>query len=150
MSFNLNKVQIAGHLTRSPECRQVGPDRTVCNFGIAINRRFKGKDGELKEEATFVDIEAWGRTAELVSQYLSKGAPAYIEGALKMDSWEDKDGSKRSKLKVVADSVQFLGSKPKGEETEAIPRQRAASASTPGGGAMDTDSPPFQKLGEHE
>lgn len=128
MSFNLNRVQLAGHLTRDPESRQIGPDRQVCNFGLAINRRFKGKDGEAKEDTVFLDCEAWGRTAELVSQYLTKGAPAYIEGALKLDQWEDKDGQKRSKVKVVADSVQFLG-KPK--ESDAAGARPVASKYDP-------------------
>jgi single-strand DNA-binding protein len=140
MSFNLNRVQIAGHLTRDPESRQIGPDRQVCNFGLAINRRFKGKDGELKEDTVFLDIEAWGRTAELVTQYLTKGAAAYIEGALKLDQWEDKDGQKRSKLKVVADSVQFLGTRPKGEDAVEPARAPVAAGAA---GFDDPNSPPF-------
>ncbi len=124
MSLNLNHVVLAGHLTRDPELRQIGADRVVANTGIAINRRWKDQaTGEQREEATFIDIEAWGRTAELMGQYLKKGSAAYIEGRLKLDTWDDKEsGQKRSKLKVVADSVQFLGGRPgeRGESGEAV------------------------------
>jgi single-strand DNA-binding protein len=139
MSLNLNTVTLAGHLTRDPELRQVG-ERSVVNFGLAINRRWKSQEGEAKEETTFVDIEAWGRTAEIVGQYLAKGSPCYIEGRLKFDSWQDKEGQKRSKLKVVADNVQFLG-RPRGAgegqegetATDAAPQgePRSANATRP-------------------
>lgn len=115
MSLNLNHVILAGNLTRDPELRQINTERVVANVGMAINRRWKNAAGELQEEATFVDIEAWGRTAELMGQYLKKGSPVYIEGRLKLDQWEDKEGQKRSRLKVVAENVQFLGGKPAGE-----------------------------------
>ena len=115
MALNYNRVMLAGNLTRDPQVKFFNNEKAVCNFGLAINRRFKGADGQLKEETTFVDVEAWGRTAELVGQYLTKGSPAFIEGRLKLDSWEDKkDGSKRSKLTVVADTVQFLASRGQG------------------------------------
>jgi single-strand DNA-binding protein len=138
MSLNLNTVTLAGHLTRDPELRQAG-ERSVVNFGLAINRRWKSQEGEAKEETTFVDIEAWGRTAEIVGQYLAKGSPCYIEGRLKLDSWQDKEGQKRSKLKVVADNVQFLGrprgaGEPAGEgdpTAAAAPRPEPRSANSP-------------------
>jgi single-strand DNA-binding protein len=109
MAFNLNRVMLAGNLTRDPQVRFFANERAKADFGLAINHRYKTADGQQKEEVTFVDIEAWGRTAELVGQYLTKGRPCYVEGRMKLDSWEDKDGQKRQKLKVVADSVQFLG-----------------------------------------
>ena len=115
MSFNLNHVQLAGHLTRDPQVRVIANDRTVASFGIAINRRWKTPEGETKEDSTFVDCEAWGRQGELVGQYLAKGSPCYVEGRLRLDQWDDKDGSKRSRLKVVVDTVQFLG---RGKERE--------------------------------
>lgn len=112
MSLNLNKAIIAGNLTRDPQVKFLPNDKAVCDFSIAINRRYKTASGEQKEEATFVDVQAWGRTAELVGQYLIKGAGAVVIGELRMDSWDDKKtGEKRSKIKVVADSVQFLGGK---------------------------------------
>ena len=139
MSLNLNNVVIAGNLTRDPEVKFMANERAVCNFGIATNRKWKDQAGNAKEEVTFIDVEAWGRTAELVGQYLKKGAPAYIEGRLKLDTWE-KDGQKHSKLKVVADSVQFLGGKR--EEGEAA---TAAAPSKPAKPAAvdDGDSAPF-------
>lgn len=132
MSLNLNTVMLAGHLTRDPQRRSLANERTVVSFSLAINRRFKGADGEVKEDSTFVDCEAWGRTAELVGQYLAKGSACYLEGRLKLDSWEDKDGGKRSRLKVVADNVQFLG-KPKAKAGEA---GEGGSAATSGGDAQ--------------
>ena len=127
MSLNLNHVVLAGHLTRDPELRQISAEKVVANTSIAINRRWKDADGGQREEATFVEIEAWGRTAELLSQYLKKGSPAYIEGRLKLDAWDDKEsGQKRSKMKVVADSVQFLASR-----SAAEPAAHAAAASQP-------------------
>lgn len=127
MSLNLNHVVLAGHLTRDPELRQIGSERVVASTGIAINRRWKNAAGEQQEEATFVDLEAWGRTAELMGQYLKKGSPVYVEGRLKLDQWEDKEGQKRQRLRVVAESVQFLGGRPQGGETAGEP----AAAATP-------------------
>jgi single-strand DNA-binding protein len=109
MSLNINNVILAGHLTRDPEMRSLAGEKVVVNFGLAINRRFKGADGEIKEDSTFVDCEAWGRTAELVGQYLAKGSAAYVEGRLKLDNWQDKEGKNRSRLKVVVENVQFIG-----------------------------------------
>ncbi len=110
MAVAINRVLLGGNLTRDPQVRFLANEQAVANFGLAINRRFKGSDGQMKEEVTFVDVEAWGRTAELVGQYLTKGRACFVDGRLKLDSWEDKDGQKRQKLKVVADSVQFLDS----------------------------------------
>src|SRR4051812_5023989 len=116
MSLSLNKVTLAGNLTRDPQVRFFANERAVADFGLAVNRKYKANDGTLKEETTFVDIEAWGRTAELIGQYLTKGRACYVEGRLKLDSWEDKKGGqKRTKLKVVADNVQFLDSNRGGE-----------------------------------
>ena len=123
--LSLNHVTLAGNLTREPEIRLVGTDRPVAAFSLALNRRYKTQEGELKEEVTFVDCEAWGRTAEIIGQYLAKGSPVYVEGRFKLDAWQAKDGQKRSRLKVVVDQVQFLGRRPH-EEGAAAP---AASAS---------------------
>ena len=109
----------------------------------------KGPDGEFKEESTFVEVEAWGRTAELIGQYLTKGSPCYLEGRLRFESWQEKDGAKRSKIKVIAENVQFLG-KPRGAggsepaEGEATSERKTAAAgarSIPAGEAID--QPPF-------
>lgn len=112
MSLNINRVTVAGNLTRDPEVKFLANDKAVAAFGIACNRTWKNAAGEKQEETTFVECEAWGRTAELVGQYLKKGDPAYVEGRLKQETWDDKtDGKKRSKTKVSVDNVQFLGSK---------------------------------------
>lgn len=108
MAFNYNRVFLAGNLTRDPQVRFFANERAVANFGLAVNRRWRTPEGEQKEETTFVDIEAWGRTAELVGQYLTKGRPCFVEGRLKLDTWEDKDGNRRQTLRVVAETVQFL------------------------------------------
>lgn len=140
MSLNLNHVVLAGNLTRDPETKFLANERAVCNFGIAINRKWKDNAGNAKEETTFVDIEAWGRTAELVGQYLKKGSPVYIEGRLKLDTWE-KDGQKHSKLRVSADSVQFLGGgKRESDAAEPSPQQPTRPSAPPAG---DAESPPF-------
>jgi single-strand DNA-binding protein len=111
----LNKVFLIGNLTRDPELRVTPKGTAICQFGIAVNRQFKDDTGALRDETTFVDIEAWGKQGELVAKYLAKGSPAMVEGRLKLDQWEDKtSGQKRSKLKVVLDNVQFLSSRGSG------------------------------------
>ena len=100
-----------GNLTRDPELKQTPSNQSVAQIGLAVNRKFKGRDGDMKEETTFVDCEAWGRTAETMSKYLSKGKPVFVEGRLKLDQWQDKDGNNRSKLKVVIDTFQFVDSR---------------------------------------
>jgi len=108
MAASLNKVFLLGNLTRDPEVKYTPKGTAVCDLGLAINDSYKAQDGSIKETVTFVDIEVWGRTAENCKQYLSKGRPVFIEGQLRLDQWE-QDGQKRSKMKVRAMSVQFLG-----------------------------------------
>ncbi len=111
MAGNFNKVLLMGNLTRDIELKHTSNNNAVGNFGIATNRKWKSADGEWREETTFVDCEVWGRTAETMSKYLRKGRPVFIEGRLKLDTWEDKnDGSKRSKLRVVVENFQFIDS----------------------------------------
>ena len=112
---NLNKVMLIGNLTRDPELRYLQSGTAVCDFGLATNRRYKSSSGEQREEVTFVDITAWGRSAEVVSEFLQKGRPVFIEGHLKFDQWTTSDGQKRSKLKVVMDNFQFLDSRGGGQ-----------------------------------
>lgn len=114
---SLNKVLIMGNLTRDPESRQAGSG-TVVRFGVAMNRRFTTKEGEQREEVTYVDIEAWRKTGELVMQYLRRGSPVFVEGRLRFDSWDDREtGRKRSNLSVVADHVTFLPQRnPQGQQ----------------------------------
>ena len=106
---NLNKVLLMGNLTRDPEVKYTPKGTAVGDLAIAINDSYKAQDGSIKETVTYVDIEVWGRTAENCKQYLTKGRPVFVEGQLRLDQWE-QDGQKRSKLKVRALSVQFLGS----------------------------------------
>ncbi|MBA3591750.1 single-stranded DNA-binding protein [Methylibium sp.] len=131
MSANVNRVFLIGNCTRDPQVKMISGDRAVANFGLAINERWKDKDGQQKESTVFVDCEAWGRTAELVGQYVIKGKPLFVEGKLKLDTWDDKDGGKRSKLKVVVDSVQFLGSKSSGDAGGEDHHEPAAPAAAP-------------------
>ncbi len=108
---SMNKVFLMGNLTRDPELRRVGDNNAVCNFGLAVNRRFSTSSGEEREETCFVDVETWGRQAETCERYLSKGRPVLVEGRLRQDKWEDKEsGAPRSKLLIRAERVQFLGS----------------------------------------
>ena len=106
--MNLNHLVISGNLTRDPELRTVGADKSVANFTIAHNTRYKGQDGELKEEVAFIDCDAWGRQGEMAAQYLQKGSATVVEGALRQDNWTDKDGQKRSKLKLRVDRVHLM------------------------------------------
>lgn len=127
---NYNKVMLMGNLTRDPELRYTANGTAVCNVGIAINRQYRNKEGATTKETTFVDCEAFGRTAEVMNEYLSKGRPVFIEGRLKLDQWQDKDGRNRSKLRVVVESFQFIDSNPD-ERQESVPeaarRQREQS-----------------------
>ncbi|MEZ6234642.1 MAG: single-stranded DNA-binding protein [Phycisphaerales bacterium] len=111
---NLNKVMLMGNLTRDIELRHTSGNTAVAQIGLAVNRRWRTPEGEQREETTFVDCDAFGRTAEVMSQYLAKGRPVFIEGRLKLDQWEDQQGNKRSKLKVVVESFQFIDSRPGG------------------------------------
>ena len=109
---NLNKVMLIGNLTRDPELRYTPSGKAVAEFGLAINRVWYNDQKQKQEETTFVDITLWARQAEIAQQYLTKGSPAYIEGRLSLDTWDDKaTGQKRSKLKVVGDTLQLLGSR---------------------------------------
>lgn len=114
MSISLNRLTIAGNLTREVETRTAG-DRQVANFTIANNRRWKDRDGGTREEATFIECEAWGRNAEIAAQYLGKGRPVILEGRLKQDSWTDPaTNQKRSKFKVVVELLHLVGGRPQG------------------------------------
>ena len=110
MSY-LNKVLLMGNLTRKPELRHTTSETPVCHTGLAMNRVHRDGDGEQRKEATFVDIEAWGRQAETIARYLDKGSPVFIEGRLQLDRWEDEKGERRSKHKIIVESFQFIDGK---------------------------------------
>jgi single-strand DNA-binding protein len=113
---NLNRVLLIGNLTRDPEVRYTPKGTAVADIGLAVNRIYSAEDGEKKEETTFVDVTLWGRQAEVAGQYLKKGRPVFIEGRLQLDTWDDKQtGQKRSRLRVVSENMQLLGSRPESE-----------------------------------
>lgn len=113
---SFNKVILVGNLTRDPEVRYTTGGTAVTELGLAVSRQWTDRgSNERKEETTFVDVTLWGRTAEIAGEYLSKGRPVLIEGRLQLDQWEDKEtGQKRSKLKVVGETLQLLGSRNEG------------------------------------
>ena len=115
---SFNRVILVGNLTRDPELRYIPSGTAVSDIGLAVNDRVKRGD-QWVDEATFVDITLWGRTAEIANEYLSKGSPVLIEGRLKLDRWE-KDGQKHSKLKVVGERLQMLGAKDGGAVAAAV------------------------------
>jgi len=148
---SFNKVVLVGNLTRDPELRYTPKGTAIAKIGLAVNRVWTNEAGEKKEEVTFVDVDVFGRTAENVGQYMRKGRPILIEGRLKLDQWDDKQtGQKKSKLGVVAETVQFLGSAPGGEggggggAAPAAPRapRPAAASSAPPAEPVEGDGPP--------
>jgi len=112
---NLNKVLLMGNLTRDPELRYTPSGTPVCEFGLAVNRRFKTPSGEQRDETCFVDVTMWGRRGVVISEYFTKGKPIFIEGRLRYDSWEGAEG-RRSRLTVVAENFEFVG--PPGDSRE--------------------------------
>lgn len=130
MARSVNQVMLMGNLTRDPEVRQTPNGQTVCSFGLALNRSFKGADGQWQEATDFVDIVAWAQLGERVAQYLHKGSRVLVQGRLQYRSW-DQDGQKRSKLDVVANDVTFLDGRDGGESGGGTSASNSsASAST--------------------
>jgi single-strand DNA-binding protein len=144
---SFNKVILMGNLTRDPELRYTPKGTAIAKVGLAVNRVWTNEAGEKKEDVTFVDVDIFGRTAENVGQYMRKGRPILIEGRLKLDQWDDKQtGQKKSKLGVVAETVQFLGSAPGGEGgAPAAPRAArpaAPASAAPAAEPVEGDGPP--------
>ena len=146
---SFNKVLLMGNLTRDPEVRYTPKGTAIATIGLAVNRMWTTESGEKKEEVTFVDVDVFGRTAENVGQYMRKGRPIMVEGRLKLDQWDDKaTGAKRSKLGVIAETVQFLGGAPGSEggapSAPAAPRaaRPAAAPSAPAAEPVEGDGPP--------
>jgi len=126
-----NKVILVGNLTRDPELRYTPKGIAIAKIGMAVNRVWRNEAGETKEEVTFVDVDAFGRQAETLAQYMKKGSPLLVEGRLKLDQWDDKQtGQKRSKLGVVVEGFQFLGGGNRGE-AGGEPRRASAPATAP-------------------
>jgi single-strand DNA-binding protein len=146
---SVNKVILIGNCTRDPEVRYTPKGTAVADIGMAMNRYFSSDGGERREETTFVDVTLWGRQAEVAGEYLKKGRPVYIEGRLQMDSWDDKNtGQKRTKLKIVGEQMQLLGSREGGggsgpQQRSESPQSNQSSSESSGGndGAQfETDS----------
>jgi single-strand DNA-binding protein len=128
---SLNKCLLIGHCTRDPEIRFTPKGTAVAEIGLAVNRVYSGDDGQKKEEVTFVDVTFWGRQAEIAERYLRKGQPVFVEGRLQLDTWDDKQsGQKRSRLRVVADNLQQLGSREKPQRAN-IPSSAPTGTSKP-------------------
>lgn len=124
---NLNRVFLMGHLTRDPEVKSTTGGQAVCKFGLAVNRHWTGSDGSKKEDTTFVDCEAWGKTGEAIGRYMAKGRPLFVEGRLKQDQWQDKEsGQNRTKMGVVVEAFQFVDGKP-AAQVEAKPGKDSES-----------------------
>ncbi len=115
-----NKVLLMGNLTRDPELRYIPNGQAVAVFTVAVNRKYKSLTGEMVEKTDFIPVEVWRKQAESCKQYLNKGSSVYIEGRLQSSSWEAEDGSKRSKLRIVAQRVQFLSRSPKANTSNSL------------------------------
>ena len=137
---NFNKVILLGNLTRDPQLQYLPNDTPVCDFGLAVNRRYRGQDGETKEEVCYVDIAAFGKQAETLNQYMSKGRPLLVEGRLRFRQWTTEDGQKRSKLSVVAEGFQFVGGR--GEEGGAQSRAPAGRGAARDASPATDEAPP--------
>ncbi|MFK7909928.1 MAG: single-stranded DNA-binding protein [Akkermansiaceae bacterium] len=153
---NFNKVMLMGNVTRDIELRYTPKGTAVADIGLATNRVRSGENGEKITETTFVDITLWGRTAEVAHQYSGKGKPLFVEGRLQTDSWDDKEtGKKRTKLKVVADNIQLMGSPggggqqgggnpaPQQQQQQSTPAQQQGGSPAQGGGVSEDDDIPF-------
>jgi single-strand DNA-binding protein len=163
MSFN--KVVIMGNLTRDPEVRTLPSGNSVARLAVAVNRTYNDKDGNKKEEVTYVDVDAFGKQAEIIGKFFTKGKPILVEGRLKLDQWEDKTtGEKKSRLGVVLEGFSFVGGKNEGgsggdeggsgDEAPA-PRRSAAPAPrqappAPRQAAPSREAPPAQDIGDDD
>ncbi len=130
---NFNKVILAGNLTRDPQLSYLPSNTPVAEFGLAINRKWKGQNGEMREETCFVDCSCFGKQAETLNQYMSKGGALLVEGRLQLQQWTAKDGTKRSKHKVIVEQFQFLGGRGGGggRRSEEPPAQEGQSYPAP-------------------
>lgn len=108
MAKGFNKVILMGNLTRDPETRQTPSGQSVTNFSLAVNRTWKGQDGSTQEAVSYIDCVAWGKTGEVIAQYMQKGRPILVDGRLDQRSWE-QDGNKRSKIEVIVENFNFVG-----------------------------------------
>lgn len=154
---SFNKVILLGNLTRDPETRVTANDLTICKMGLAVSRVFSTRDGERREETTFVDVDAFGRQAEVITKYLRKGSPIMVEGRLRLDQWEGSDGQKRTKLCVVLENFQFIGGRDDndsggantgGYEQSSPPKRDAGSSDSSGSAANSSAAKDFSHEGD--
>ena len=150
---SLNKVLLIGNLTRDPDVRMMTNGRPVCNFGLALNRTYKDAEGNRKDETTFVDVECFGPRAEAVGRFFTKGRAIFVEGRLKLDQWETKEGEKRSAIRVVLDNFEFVDSRQEATGTnagrsddkisaqESTPREKQVADSKEADPELDEDVP---------
>ena len=137
-----NRVILMGNLTRKPELRYAQNGTPICKVGLAVNRRYKDQSGEWKEQTTFVDVTIFGKRGEAFSKYHDKGKPAFIEGSLRLDTWDDKQsGEKRSKLYVVGDNWEFVGSG--GGRASPDEGEESLEGSYGGGEVLEAEDTPF-------
>ncbi len=140
---SFNKVILVGNLTRDPEVRYTPKGSAVCDLALAVNRQYSLENGEKREEVTYVDVVLWARLAEIAGEYLKKGRPVLIEGRLQLDSWDDKQsGQKRSKLRVVGETMQLLGSRPGAASSGGEEEGMSSSAASRSSGSSRSSAPP--------
>ena len=148
---NLNKVLLMGNLTRDPELRTLPSGMAVCNFGMAVNRNFTDREGNRREETTFVDIESFGKQAETISRYMKKGRGIFVEGRLKLDQWETPAGEKRSKLRISLENFQFVGGRGEEDGIASSSDRFTSTSQDSGPGAneeIQPSSPPSETITE--
>jgi len=138
--MSYNRTTLLGNLVRDPELRHLTSGNCVCDFSIAVNKAWTDKQGNKQEHVSYIDCEAWGRTAETITQYFHKGKPILVEGEIKQDRWEDNDGKKRSKLKVNVHRFVFLP-RSKDDDEESRPPAKSAASSEPYTQITDEDIP---------
>jgi single-strand DNA-binding protein len=147
MARSFNQVILMGNLTRDPEVRQIPSGQSVCTFSLALNRSFKGADGNWQEATDYIDVVAWGPLGERVAQYVTKGRPVLVNGRLQSRSWE-QDGQKRSKVEVNAQDVTFLGGRGEGGEPGGNYAPAPASSSAPKKSTKKTDDVQIEDIGD--
>jgi single-strand DNA-binding protein len=141
--MNLNKVFLVGRLTRDPRLKYTPQGTAVADLGLAVNRTFTDGSGQRREETCFVDVVLWQKQADTVAKYLRKGSPVFIEGRLSYETWEGKDGERRSRLKVVADNFQFMDS-----QKDRRPGEGESVAEKEGAGGVASESVPEPSVAE--
>ena len=146
-----NKVILMGNLTRDPELRKLpNSDTQVCDFALAVKRSWKDADGEIREEVLFIDCCAFGKTGQTISENLAKRRPIHVEGRLKLERWEQEDGQRRSKIRVVVEQFRFVDRKPGSDQPSSAQRNGGRSKRRSGGGKTSREAKPAETVGAGE